>query len=399
MLLPVLLLLLTCHGCGAYRPCASNLHRGFHIHSNRRSLTLRTRRAEDPVYGYTALKAATLDLNADGSAAISKESKCPIMRFTNWLKVVWSFTRPHTIMGSGLSVLFLYAFATPVGYWSKGPFWNSLFSSLFAALLMNVYITGLNQCTDIDIDKINKPYLPIAAGKMSKETGIAIVVTSLLSSLYLARNREWPLQMVLLGSGALGTVYSLEPFRLKRFPLLAALCILTVRGSLVNFGFFFQAKMQIMGTPLLSLSSAIRAFPEILLVSVFFALFGVVIAVMKDAPDVEGDLIYKIPSFSVQLGAGKMFRFAWKLLFGLLTCSSTACIYLLGKDYGAIGVGRRLGRLGLGGILAAIALDAKRRAVTIRGSDSKKIFDYYMYTWNVFYACYALLPLLGIAFV
>ena len=40
----------------------------------------------------------------------------------------------------------------------------------------------------------------------------------------------------LANTGLLGTAYSLPPFRLKRFPILAAFCILVVRGSLVNLG-------------------------------------------------------------------------------------------------------------------------------------------------------------------
>ena len=88
---------------------------------------------------------------------------------------------------------------------------------------MNLYITGLNQVTDIEIDRINKPYLPLASGKLSKTTGIWIVLASLAMSLVNYKNMEWPLQLTLLGSAFLGTIYSLPPFRLKRFPLLAAL--------------------------------------------------------------------------------------------------------------------------------------------------------------------------------
>ena len=42
------------------------------------------------------------------------------------------------------------------------------------AILVNIYVTGLNQITDVDIDKINKPYLPIAAGHLSLPAAWAI---------------------------------------------------------------------------------------------------------------------------------------------------------------------------------------------------------------------------------
>ena len=88
--------------------------------------------------------------------------------------------------------------------------------------------------------------------------------------------------------GILGTVYSLPPFRLKRFPMLAAFCILVVRGSLVNLGFFLQAKI-LMGSLSKELSresfwKALRLFPESVAVTLFFAVFGLVIAIMKDIP-------------------------------------------------------------------------------------------------------------------
>ena len=95
-------------------------------------------------------------------------------------------------------------------------------------------------------------------------------------------------------------------------------CILVVRGSIVNLGFFLQAKATVLGEVLIRPTSwhALRAFasqlgaayPEAVALTSFFAVFGLVIALMKDVPDIRGDVEYKIPSFSVKLGAVKMFR-------------------------------------------------------------------------------------------
>ena len=86
-------------------------------------------------------------------------------------------------MGSGLSILSLFLFATPPKLWGTKAFLDGLVHALVPSLLMNLYITGLNQVTDVDIDKVNKPYLPIASGELSKKDGITIVVASLLASL------------------------------------------------------------------------------------------------------------------------------------------------------------------------------------------------------------------------
>ena len=47
--------------------------------------------------------------------------------------------------------------------------------TLLAGAAVNVYIVGLNQCEDVEIDRINKPGLPIAAGRLSLRTAWRIV--------------------------------------------------------------------------------------------------------------------------------------------------------------------------------------------------------------------------------
>lgn len=238
----------------------------------------------------------------------SSSSSCPLS-FGEKLKVVWDFTRPHTIIGSFLSLTTLFMYAVPSSLWKSPQFIRSLVIALIPSLLTNLYITGLNQITDVDIDIINKPYLPIPSGKLSKRDATILVVGSLLVSLLFAAKVELPLSMTILASAILGTVYSLPPFRLKRFPMLAAFCILTVRGSVINLGFLLQAKEVLLGQKLQSwnLNSLLQQFPDSVAISAFFAAFGLIIALMKDTPDVAGDTKNNIPTFSVRLGAKKMF--------------------------------------------------------------------------------------------
>ncbi|RYH16211.1 homogentisate phytyltransferase [archaeon] len=234
--------------------------------------------------------------------------KSPLSGLLTPLRTIWDFSRPHTLVGSALSIISLYLFAIPKSLWHTHQFRQSLLLSLVPSLLMNIFITGLNQLTDIEIDRINKPYLPLAAGTLSPKSGASIVAACLALSCVFAYYAKWPLKTTLLGSALLGTVYSLPPLRLKRFPLLAALCILVVRGSLVNMGFFLQAKMDVLQALIPSLPHAYTLFPMSVYVTGFFALFGVVIAVLKDAPDVQGDRQFRIPTFAVRVGADKMFK-------------------------------------------------------------------------------------------
>ena len=150
--------------------------------------------------------------------------------------------------------------------------------------MTNMYITGLNQLTDTEIDKVNKPYLPLASGALSYTQGVLIVAISFIASLYSVKSASLPMRFTVYASAILGTIPM--PFRLKRFPLLAAMSIITVRGSLVNLGFFFDAKSSVLGVPMgNSLRTAFDAasrFPEALAATAYFAIFGTIIAIMKD---------------------------------------------------------------------------------------------------------------------
>ncbi|KAJ0475828.1 putative homogentisate phytyltransferase [Helianthus annuus] len=57
-------------------------------------------------------------------------------------------------------------------------YFHGLLQAIIGGCLANSFVVGLNQVTDIEIDKVNKPYLPLASGDLSVESGI------LLSAVY-----------------------------------------------------------------------------------------------------------------------------------------------------------------------------------------------------------------------
>ena len=132
------------------------------------------------------------------------------------LKTIWNFSRPHTVIGSAISIVSLFMFAVSPSLWTSKIFLSALFRSIVPSIFMNLYITGLNQITDVDVDRINKPYLPMVSGALSYANGIVIIICSLLTSVLTSWGAEWPLLLVLFGSFLLGTMYSIPPFRLKR---------------------------------------------------------------------------------------------------------------------------------------------------------------------------------------
>lgn len=321
---------------------------------------------------------------------------------------LWEFTRPHTLIGSALCVPAIHAFATPSG----APLFTArLFQScvwaLIPALFINIYITGLNQITDVEIDRVNKPYLPLAAGHLTMPEAKWVVGLSLLAGLalgFLHPCSTFPLRMTLVLSALIGTFYSLEPFRFKRFPFFAALCILTVRGAVINIGFYGHA-VQNLGLDVTAqnalASPVIRKILSTLpfesakcgLATLFFALFGTVIALMKDVPDVVGDKLYGIKSLTVRLGPERVFtiaRDALCLLMGVTGGALAATGALLVFSQGV--VGRGLLRVIVGASSLMIARTLKTRSCRVDTADQGQVYQFYMFVWKVFYASYIFLP-------
>jgi len=292
------------------------------------------------------------------------------------LDTLWRFSRPHTLIGTALSVPALHVLAMPVSVWTEPSMTISIVQALAPAVLVNLYITGLNQLTDIDLDRINKPHLPLVSGDLSREEATAVILAALVGAFLLCPNSP-PLQITLTGSAVLGTLYSLSPFRWKQYPALAAACIVVVRGLLVNVGFYGHALVCVshqVPQPFLSYLQHTRC----LLTTVYFSVFALVIAWMKDIPDVKGDRLYSIFSYSVVRGPSEMLQQSHLVWRGLLLV--TSIISLLGGYF-------------LPGIIAVIAyFDVQDKYGDVDAENPQQVTQHYMHLWKLFYLSYLLLP-------
>ncbi len=210
--------------------------------------------------------------------------------------ILWRFSRPHTIIGTAISIAVLYLLSggdfTHV-YWR---FWVTLAS----ALLCNVYITGYNQIVDIQIDKINKPYLPIASGELSIYKAKYVVWGSLLLSLLLGWSVSLFLGILVCVIAILGFFYSWKKVYFKRHHSTAALAITLVRGWLINLGFYIHFVNNGAHWPEIPV--------EIWLLVMFTTLFSLSIAWYKDIPDMEGDASAGIGSLVLKTGVVKTYK-------------------------------------------------------------------------------------------
>jgi len=214
--------------------------------------------------------------------------------FKNFIR----FSRLHTVIGTSLSITTLYVLALSFSNYQHLHVGTWLFT-LLSCLGANIYIVGLNQITDVDIDRINKPYLPLASGAFSMRLGYIIITVSVLISLIIALILGKFLALTVLLSLMLGTMYSLTPFRLKRFYFWAAFCIIAVRGLIVNLLLFTHFNSII--------NNQTNLPPVIWLLTATIFIYSIIIAWFKDIPDMEGDRQYNISTLTLYLGAKNVF--------------------------------------------------------------------------------------------
>jgi homogentisate phytyltransferase / homogentisate geranylgeranyltransferase len=293
----------------------------------------------------------------------------------------WQFSRPHTIIGTSLSVFALYLITTATTHNSLAPAVSTQISLLqflgawLACICGNIYIVGLNQLYDIEIDRVNKPHLPLASGEFSLRQGQLIVgITGILAAVVATICSPWLLATVGI-SIILGTAYSMPPIRLKRFSLLAAFCILAVRGVVVNVGLF---------TYFHQILTQIWSFPPLLwIITLFILVFTIAIAIFKDVPDMAGDQKFQIQTFTISWGKSTIFNITRGVITIAYLSMVGAGIFLLPTINTAFFVGSHLVLLGL----------LWWRSQNIDLEDQGSIASFYQFIWKLFFLEYLLFPL------
>ncbi|MFM9946044.1 MAG: homogentisate phytyltransferase [Bacteroidia bacterium] len=204
------------------------------------------------------------------------------------LIILWKFSRPHTIVGSVISICTLYLIV-----YSKHQILDIplLIMALIIGICCNIFIVGLNQIADVDIDKINKPNLPIPSGVLQVHQAKIIVYSASGISLAVALFISPYLFLIIAMATFIGWAYSMPPFHLKKHHLTAAIAIATVRGILLNAGGFMMYNYLI--------NDSLEMPVNVIILTIFIIMFSIVIAWFKDLPDMEGDAKYNIKSLAI----------------------------------------------------------------------------------------------------
>lgn len=299
----------------------------------------------------------------------------PVKHYAPWLYSFWKFSRPHTIIGTSLSVLGLYLIALALSSTGFSSAHLSLILPTWIACLCgNVYIVGLNQLEDVEIDRINKPHLPVAAGEFSlRQAQVIVAITGVLALLLAWLQGPFLLAMVGI-SLAIGTAYSLPPVRLKRFPFWAALCIFSVRGAVVNLGLFLHYSWVLKQTASIP--------PQVWALTLFILVFTFAIAIFKDIPDMEGDRQYNITTFTIQLGKAAVFNLSlWVLTACYAGMTLAGVLWLPSVNRVFVGVTHL-------GVLAWMWWRSSR----VDLQDKSAIAQFYQFIWKLFFLEYLIFP-------
>jgi homogentisate phytyltransferase/homogentisate geranylgeranyltransferase len=239
---------------------------------------------------------------------------------------------------------------------------------------VNVAIVGVNQITDVEIDRVNKPRLPMAAGELGEPAAWRIVAVAAAVPLAMAVTQGWVETVAVVVALAAGAAYSLPPLRLKRYPVAASLCIAGVRSAVVNLGVAVHFATAFGGDG--------RVPGAVWALCLFVLPFSFAIAVLKDVPDSEGDRMFHIATFTVRLGTRRAAVLGLGALLLAYAGMAIAGPFALPEANAAV----------LAGGHAAVALLLVWWARRADPDDPRAFTRFYMRVWMLFFLEYLLVP-------
>jgi 4-hydroxybenzoate polyprenyltransferase len=193
------------------------------------------------------------------------------------LRTYWTLARPFTLIAPALGMFTGSVIA--LGAYPGVPLTPRIalkigLGTLMAAVL-NAASNTLNQVTDLEADRINKPDRPIPSGAVGEGEALKLSGWLYVASFLLAAP-VGPQCTLLAGTAAVLTVlYSAPPFRLKAVPYLANVVIAVPRGLLLKVAGW----------------SCVRDFGRVepWYIGAIFGLFLLGATTTKDFADVRGD--------------------------------------------------------------------------------------------------------------
>lgn len=240
---------------------------------------------------------------APGEKSIWK-IRLQLMKPITWIPLIWG-----VVCGAASSGNYT---------WSLEDFLIAAACMLLAGPLMAGYTQTLNDFYDRDLDAINEPYRPIPSGVISIPQVVTQILVLLLAGVALSygldvwAQHEFPtITCLCLGGAFLSYIYSAPPLKLKK------------NGWLGNYalGASYIALPWWTGHALFGdLTSTI------VVLTLFYSLAGLGIAIVNDFKSVEGDRQLGLQSLPVMFGVGTA---AWICVLMIDIFQAGVAVYLI----------------------------------------------------------------------
>ncbi|XP_027935292.1 glycinol 4-dimethylallyltransferase-like [Vigna unguiculata] len=315
------------------------------------------------------------------SESESSNSKNIVNSVKTFMAVLYEFIYPYALFAQTSASISASLLAVEKLSDISPLFFIGLLQAVLPHSFMLLYVNGVNQLFDFEIDKINKPYLPLASGKISFRSCAIIVALSAILGLGINLMIGSPaLIWNFVLSVTLWTCYSVNlPFlRWKKNPVQTSLLMFFCWTLLIPITYFLHMQTFVLKRPLV--------FTRSLIVSLLFmSFYSIGLALSKDIPDVEGDIKHGVDSFAARLGQKKVFWisvFLFEMAFGvafLAAASSSSPFWIKFVT--------SLGNVALGSILWY-----QTKYVDVTNPASGRSF--YSFMWKLLMGSYVLLPLI-----
>lgn len=204
-------------------------------------------------------------------------SKTQLQTPRSRMALYWEFSRPFTLAPPALGMLsggISAVGAAPPSPWNLTLIINLVLGTLMAAVL-NAASNTLNQITDLEVDRVNKPNRPLPSGRISERE--AVGATAVLFSIALALAWLVNVQCFVLAFAAtvFTIIYSAPPARTKARGMLANITIAIPRGVL----------LKVAGWSCVKTVAAVEPW----FIGLIFGLFLLGASSTKDFADIKGD--------------------------------------------------------------------------------------------------------------
>ncbi|XP_027933828.1 glycinol 4-dimethylallyltransferase-like isoform X2 [Vigna unguiculata] len=328
------------------------------------------------IYVVKADSVASSELESEAS-----NSKSIVDSVKSFMAVLYEFIYPYALFAQTSASTSASLLAVQKLSDISPLFFIGLLQAVSTLSFMLLYVSGVNQLFDFEIDKINKPYLPLAAGKLSFRNCVFIVALSAILGLGINLMIGSPaLIWNFVLSVTLWTCYSVNlPFlRWKKNAVQTSLLMFFCWTFLIPFTYFLHMQTFVLKRPLVFTRSFIVSL-------LFMSFYSIGLALSKDIPDVEGDIKHGVASFAARLGQKKVFWicvFLFEMAFGvafLAAASSSSPFWIKFVTC--------LGNVVLGSILWY-----QTKYVDVTDPASGRSF--YSLNWKLLMGSYVLLPLI-----